>query len=189
MLFVDGENLTLRAQEVAESKGLSLHEGPYWKRDFFVWIPVFPAGEPYGDISVQVRAPRATRAYYYTSVWGSEDTLEEVRARLWDLGFDPQVFKKKKDTRSKGVDIALTKDMLAHGFRGNYEIAVLVAGDGDYVPLVEEVKRAGKPVYVTFFSGYGLSPALRLAADRFIDITQFFEDRWKSNAAVPAPPR
>jgi len=28
---------------------------------------------------------------------------------------------------------ALTKDMLSHAFRDNYEVAVLVAGDGDYV--------------------------------------------------------
>ena len=33
--------------------------------------------------------------------------------------------------RSKGVDIILTKDMLSHAFPGNFDAALLVAGDGD----------------------------------------------------------
>src|SRR4051794_12186407 len=45
---------------------------------------------------------------------------------------------------AKGVDISLTKDMLVQAFLGNYDIAVLVAADGDYLPVVEEVKRLGK---------------------------------------------
>ena len=43
--------------------------------------------------------------------------------------------------RAKGVDIALTKDLLSHAFLDNYDAVVLVAGDGDYVPVVEELKR------------------------------------------------
>ena len=39
-------------------------------------------------------------------------------------------------------------------------VAVLVAGDGDYVPLITEVKRLGKVVYVVFFNDYGLSTEL-----------------------------
>ena len=33
-------------------------------------------------------------------------------------------------------------------FEDHYDVAVLIAGDGDYVPLVEEVKSLGKVVYV-----------------------------------------
>ena len=44
----------------------------------------------------------------------------------------------KPAAKAKGVDIALTTDMLSNAFLGNYDVAVLVAGDGDYVPLVEQ---------------------------------------------------
>jgi len=48
--------------------------------------------------------------------------------------------------------------MLSHAFLNNYDVATLIAGDADYVPLVEEVKRLGKVVYVLFFVSNGLSP-------------------------------
>ncbi len=72
-------------------------------------------------------------------------------------------------------EIALTTDMLSHGYRtNNYDVAVLFAGDGDYVPLVEEVKRLGKVVYIMFFQGSGVNNELRLASDTFLYIDEFF---------------
>ena len=58
---------------------------------------------------------------------------------------------------------------------------MLVAGDGDYVRAIEEVKRRGKVVYVVFFQGEGagLSPELRLAADTFFDLGPPFEYTWQ----------
>ena len=78
------------------------------------------------------------------------------------------------------MDIALTKDMLSHAFLGNYGVAVLVAGDGDYVPLIGEVKRLGKRVHLVFFEGEGLNPKLKLASDEFLDVTRQFLERWRS---------
>jgi uncharacterized LabA/DUF88 family protein len=113
---------------------------------------------------------------------GSDPDLYAVRESLWRIGFAPEVFKRDSgQTKAKGVDIALTKDMLSHAFRGNYEAAVLVAGDGDYLPLIEEVKRLGKLVYVAFFAEPGIggmNPLLRLAADHFHDLTDDFVNEW-----------
>jgi hypothetical protein len=39
MLFVDGENLTLRAQELAKQKDFQLMEGPAYAKDVYVWMP------------------------------------------------------------------------------------------------------------------------------------------------------
>ena len=113
----------------------------------------------------------AIRAYYYTSSPGDSDSLDKVRRALWDFKFHPEVFhKKKKDDKAKAVDIALAKDMLSHAFLDNYDTSVLVAGDKDYLPLVEEVKRLGKNVWVAFFDNPvgGLSEELRLASDHFV---------------------
>jgi uncharacterized LabA/DUF88 family protein len=61
--------------------------------------------------------------------------------------------------------------MLMHATRKHYDVAVLVAGDEDYVPLVQAVQKEGARVAVWFVSK-GLSPALRLAADDFTDLDQ-----------------
>jgi uncharacterized LabA/DUF88 family protein len=106
--------------------------------------------------------------------------LAAAREAIWKVGFSPSVFK-KKEGKSKGVDIALTSDLLSHAFLDNYDAAVLIAGDGDYVRAIEEVKKRGKVAYVIFFrgDGAGLSPELRLAADAFFDLWPPFEYTWK----------
>lgn len=68
--------------------------------------------------------------------------------------------------------------MLSHAHLGNYDAAMLVAGDRDYLPLVEEVKRRGKHLTLAFFAEL-VHDDLRRAADSFIDLTQVLEDSWK----------
>ncbi|RJQ65861.1 MAG: NYN domain-containing protein [Desulfobacteraceae bacterium] len=64
--------------------------------------------------------------------------------------------------------------MLTHAHKGNYDIAILVAGDDDYVPLVKAVKDEGCRVVLWFFEkSQGLSRNLRLEADYFFDISWF----------------
>ncbi len=185
MLFVDGENFTIRAQELAKQEGLKLDLDPaYYLRDVFAWIPEFSSPvQCVRDFRLfPVENTLGTRAYYYTSAVGDDDRIGGVRRSLRALGFEPRVFKKPSGSlKSKGVDITLTKDMLSHAFQDHYRDAVLIAGDGDYVPLVEEVKRFGKRVYVAFFAGAGfeLSEELHLAADRFSDISTLFTERWR----------
>ena len=60
--------------------------------------------------------------------------------------------------------------------RDNYDVAVLLAGDG---ALILELKRLGKVVYVAFFLASGLSPELRLAADGFFELEPFSLYQWK----------
>lgn len=61
--------------------------------------------------------------------------------------------------------------MLLHAFFDHYDIAILIAGDGDYLPLVEEIKRLGKRLHIGFFYDASLNPSLKLSADKFFDIT------------------
>ena len=115
---------------------------------------------------------------------GDGERIAHVRDCLWNLGFTAQVYKKAKTRASKGVDIALTTEMLGHAFRNNYDKAVLVAGDADFVSLVEEVKRLGKQVVVWFFSTrHGLSPALKNASDEYFDLSNRFDTMWHTYAS------
>ncbi len=176
MLFVDGENLAIRAQQFAAVNKAKLREGPHYYPDVFIWPPDRPSRQVFSSLA-ELLQPDAIRAYYFTSAVGDEPGLLKIREGLWAMGFQPEVFKKDgKSVKSKGVDIALTTTMLSHAALGNYEAAVLIAGDGDYLPLVTEVKRLGRFVCVAFFQepGLGLNPALRLAADDFMDLTPTF---------------
>jgi hypothetical protein len=183
MMFVDGENLTLRGQAYANDRGIPIGEGRgAYMKDVFLWMPSANPRSYFGPHAATPMQPAAVRAYYYTSLVGDDPRQVSVREALRALGFDPQVFKKDKgQAKSKGVDITLTKDILSHGFQNNYDVAVLVAGDADYVPLVREVKRIGKVVITMFFSDAenGLSQQLRLESDQFVGIEQDFTHRWR----------
>ena len=179
MLFVDGENFTIQGQELANKKSIALTEGRYYSKNTFLWIPGFDAHQRCADGHLTL-SPMSIRSMYYTSVVGDTEKMEEIRTKLWELKFQPETFKKRKQReKAKGVDIALTKDLMFNAFRGNYDVAVLITGDGDFVPVIEEVRRLGKVVYLAFFETIGLSKSLKLACDSFTDMTQKFVDYWQ----------
>jgi len=81
----------------------------------------------------------------------------------------------------KGIDVQLTTDMLTHGFKNNYDVAILVAGDNDYVGALQAVKDNGKHVEVALFGREGSSYQLRRVADKIIAInSRFLKGCWKS---------
>jgi uncharacterized LabA/DUF88 family protein len=123
---------------------LKLIESPYYSKDTFVWVPERLATEnlltpenfdpsmpvqtiPSHEPNVPLQA-HAIRAHYYTSVTGDTEKANSIRNSLWNIRFTPHVFWKKKNTKSKGVDIALTTDLLSNAYRDNYDAAVLCAG-------------------------------------------------------------
>jgi hypothetical protein len=75
MLFVDGENLTLRAKDLAAKNNVILDPGRQYIPDVFVWTkrePRVPLAEDW------VCQPRAVRAYYYTSMAGDDEKLHMI---------------------------------------------------------------------------------------------------------------
>src|SRR5437899_969682 len=51
----------------------------------------------------------------------------------------------------KGIDVALAVDALQVGLDGKIDIAVLVTGDGDFVPLVRALNKRGVRVLDVYF--------------------------------------
>ncbi len=176
MMFVDGENFAIRAKEAADAVGFNLTPGDRYRPDVFYWREDTTARRLRVNIGIDEMPleGHAVRAFYYTTVPGGSEAVTETIDALWRLGFTPRVFHKSRDKRTKGVDITLAIDMLANAIDNNYDAAVLVAGDADYVPLVEEVKRRGKMVVLWFFERSGLSPELRRAADVFEAYEEYF---------------
>jgi len=80
----------------------------------------------------------------------------------------------------KGVDVLLTTDMITHSYKNNYDTAILVAGDGDFVSAIQAVKDNGNHVEVALFGKESSSRQLRVVADQIITInSRLLKGRWK----------
>ena len=113
--------------------------------------------------------PGKVRNYWFSSYQGNDECRDKLARELRKNDFEPVLFQ-RRDGREKGVDIALAKEMLVNAFNQNFDIGILIAGDEDYVGLVNEVKRYGPVIYGAFFSSHGLAENLRIACDKFFDI-------------------
>jgi len=151
----------------------------------------------------QPQAHLADRAYYYTSMpYENAAVVTATRLALREIGFEPKMFPRRREKskvaelppgeerdealarwKSKAVDLALATDVLTLAGEGRYEVAVLFAGDADYVPVVEAVKRLGRHVVLGFFAGkgHGLSDDLRISADEFVDLTPYLIKAWTAD--------
>jgi uncharacterized LabA/DUF88 family protein len=137
MVFVDGENFAIRYQCLMAKKHMEncLIRSPLYEPDVFVWSDL---------LNDFCRYVKVIRKHYYTSVSGDEKRIRDIEDKMKEAGIEaPHVFRKDKRKRSKQVDISLATDMLTQAHRKNYDIAILIAGDGDYVPLIEAVKAEG----------------------------------------------
>jgi uncharacterized LabA/DUF88 family protein len=145
---------------------------------------------------------RLVRIYYYNAIVGMKQEPERFRhqqaffnsvkqipyleMRLGRLVYTndwPQM-----PPYEKGIDIMLTTDLLTHSFRRNYDIAILVAGDTDYVGAIQAVKNNGQNMEVALFGADTSSRDLRDVADRILDIdVRFLKGCWKQNGAPLLP--
>ena len=159
MVFVDGENLAIRYKNL-----LTGNEEPHVNHleNVYVWSNYL---NQHNHVNCTL-----IRSYYYTCAKADHDRVKAIHDELIVCGItDPRVFKKSSNNRSKRVDITLTTEVLSHAYNNNFDVAVLVAGDEDYVPLVQEIKRRGKQVALWFFND-GLSKHLKRECDLFFDI-------------------
>lgn len=183
MIFVDGENIAIRGSSLAESRGIKLEKCEYYEPDVFLWNKgrSHATQSLTSDLRHLRLRPIAERAYLYTSMSGDDDAIGRVLDNLWDRGFSAEVFKKtNKQQKAKGVDIALTKDLLSNAFLDNYDVAVVLSGDADYLPVIQEVRRLGKLVCVMAIVGGGakIQPSFRRGADFFIPLDDIIMKFW-----------
>ena len=136
---------------------------------------------------------RLVRTYYYNARVGRKEEPERYRdqQKFFDsimavpytelrLGRLVYVNWPSAPPYEKGVDIQLATDMITHSFKNNYDIAILVAGDSDYVGALQAVKDNGKNVEVALFGKERTSMQLREVADRIITIDgRLLRGSWK----------
>ena len=169
MGFIDGENLVFCYQSLIEKGNIAKNENAF-AEDIYVW----------NKRTMYMPQLEFIRATYYTYAVGSDLLLKEIKNEIRNLQFfkDPKsvlpnhitpcVFKKNKKTKkTKGVDIKMTVDILSNVYNDNLDTVLLVAGDGDYIPIIKEIRRFGKQVFLAFFTE-GLNEELLNYVDHFI---------------------
>src|SRR5712692_5613726 len=177
ILFVDGENLVFRFQDELKA-GRTPADGVIHEPDCFVWHPGITHISHFGLF----------RVCYYTTVTGDDSRLESIKQKLAAIVFNavtpggpvitgqvvPVVFKKlQKSTKTRVVDIHLITDVLRYAHSDAAELIYLVSGDQDYLPLIHEVMRQGKQVYIGALSS-GLAKVLTYSCDEFFNLDKFF---------------
>lgn len=146
MIFIDGGHL----RAVLEPTGLGLTD-----------VDFNGLAEKLTQASAQGRIwGELIRVFYYDANVAPEDDPQEYGKR--DAQFEAirncdhfqlrlgRLIKTPGGYRQKGVDALLATDMITKAYDGQYEIAVLVAGDDDFLDVVNVVKDKGRRVYGAF---------------------------------------
>lgn len=163
MYFIDGEYLKRSFQDLNNSVNIDYKNLPYLLNNKF-----FVSSSIQGEI---------VRVYYYDAQCepGEEDYEDQLeffnkldnvnyyetrRASLVRKG------KNKGRREQKGVDVLISVDMMSKAYEDHYDIAIVIMGDRDFLPLIKSVKNlTGKRVFGVVFEGT-YSSELALAFDK-----------------------
>lgn len=84
----------------------------------------------------------------------TEKQLRQDRKRHIDMlhaGIEPKFMPMSETKGEKGIDIIMAMDALQIGLEDKIDIAVLVTGDGDFVPLTRALMKNGIRVMAAYF--------------------------------------
>jgi uncharacterized LabA/DUF88 family protein len=166
-IWIEGQRIQAVRQGFAPDIRSALHndiKAP-WSYDFGrLYELACPPDQPVGRSIMFGSRPPAN-----DSIW--------QRAR--DAEFQVEVFDRSFHTnKEKQVDVALSntmiEDAILHMKAANGDIAVLVAGDGDFLPTVHSLQNRGIRVRVVCWE-HSTNRELRDTADQFIPLDPHFD--------------
>ena len=96
--------------------------------------------------------------------------LSRFEVKLGELQLIGNTYKQKK------IDVLMSLDIAKKCFERQIDYAVLIAGDSDFVPVIDEAKNQGAVIYLYAYHN-SLSEELLNKVDEFCDLNQeFLED-------------
>lgn len=173
--FVDGGYLRKGAQRGFQCEFLnpqaivwhSIREGGFGHSvEWDVARVLYYDAEPDGEDPTKVSVADQQLQKYFARV----EALPDTECRFGYIRGRPS----RKGRQQKAVDVQLTVDLLVRAFDRLCDLAVLIAGDADYVPLVHEAKRRGVQVIVAGFDDGSINELLETEADRCFRFPQDF---------------
>jgi len=164
MIFVDGENLAIRFKELLNQYELQKPDHIVEIPNVFVWSEV---------INKFLEHRNIIRKYYFTSCVGDENKIQEIESFIRKEGFEaPRVFKGSRGRKSKRVDIAMATEILLHGFRDNYDYALIITGDEDFIPAIKAISNEGKRILLWYLNS-STNQSLIRCADHVYNLEPF----------------
>lgn len=172
--FIDGAYLRRLAQDydgpLADRHSLAGRIGDNdvvqgWGRHFVKERPTALTRVLYYDADLDEAEPGGIEPNDLEAYWNAIEMLPDTELRFGTVRGKGG----KRPRRQKGVDTLLAVDMLVGAFTQIYQVAILVAGDEDFVPVVQEVRRRGIMVVIAAGAA-SLSSELRRSADRMVAI-------------------
>ncbi|WP_290888182.1 NYN domain-containing protein [Arenimonas sp.] len=186
LVLVDGENLSSRYKQMI-ADGRAAATGNVVVGDFFVWNPDVLGGWLWDILRIS----------YHTSVVGDQAALDAARGAISAVRFKcraevialyqktqmfrtaegrlvPQVRKRASKTRKESIcDTAISVEALRAAYRDQAQKIVLLSGDGDFIPLYQELMHSGCEVVVGAFSS-GLNQEVPLVVDSFFNLDEYY---------------
>lgn len=169
MIFIDGGYLRSKIKEKFGHDKIDFSGLPWILADKAKW----------GTIHMEF-----SRIYYYDAIVDYKEDKEKHEAQ--ESYFENirkinnyevklgRLIKTSKENgyRQKGVDVLLAVDMISKAHLNHYDIALLLAGDDDYLDMVKSIKDfTGKRVYGAYFES-NASKKLIESFDKRIPITE-----------------
>lgn len=100
------------------------------------------------------------RIYYYDAIVDEKHPEFESQRKYFDaieaqyaytVRLRKLVQSSKSRFKQKGVDVMMSIDALTKAYRDQYDTGMFMAGDGDFVPLIEAIKDAGKKTMCIYY--------------------------------------
>lgn len=154
MVFIDIRNIIKASIEECEGK---------FKIDFTNMV----------DLVVGER--QLLGAYVFDGVgraWNDDDTKKFHKCLEYE-GFRVEVRQScdTEEREQKEVDVAMACMMMHHAYNDNYDVAIVISGDRDFVPAVEHIQMLGKVVEVASFDSSASKHIVRIA-DRYHNLSK-----------------
>lgn len=170
--YIDNSNVFIEAQRVSAIKeGMAADLDDAIFRRIFNFKYKLDYGKMYEYFCGENKAEIGC-----AKLWGSPPPSDSFWKMVQKQGFQVVTYDRNAAGKEKKVDVAIayaiTKDAYTSIDKENSEI-VLVAGDKDYVPVIEDLKSEGFRVVVVFWDH--AAKELKDAATKFIPLNQWLD--------------
>lgn len=170
-LYVDNSNVWIegrRVSAVRSQMASSMHEALQYNICDMTWTYDF--GRLYQLACTE--GEKLGRTALFGSTPPPSDSIWEIARRE---GFEVKLFPRNAQNKEKQVDNAIGTLLLedSYEYMQPGDTAILIAGDGDFVPNLDSVRRRGYRVRLMFWSH--ASGALKAAADEFVSLDPHFD--------------
>ncbi len=165
MIFIDAEYVVQKIKDLKKGKKVIRRRNIQWV-NIIKWV---------------IGRRELVRCYYYSAEFNKTEnpqTYQEQHEYLKDLKTSIPYFEIKLgrlvkvhlEWMQKGLDVKIALDMFDKAVTNQYDTAVLISGDSDFVEVIAKIKdRYGKHVELCTFDR-SIHEALLLAPDRHIVI-------------------